>query len=374
MSLAAILNECARLAAGGGVGALASVVRRRGSLPMSATAKMLITADGARFGTVGGGCLEADITEQALDVCERRLPACHAHTLNAELAGDYGLTCGGTADVFIEPVIPDPALAALYAEAAALVSRGERAVMATARAWPDGAPRKLLRTARGETHVGPTVDAPGADAPGVVALRNAALAFDPMREEPSLGDDIVVEPLVGAPRLVVFGAGHVGTRITEAAAFAGWRVTVVDDRADFADAARHPRADQVLVCDFSDVRAASVSPSDCVVICTRGHQHDALIASQVAPLRPRFLGMLGSRRKAALTAQALRQWGVDDDAVARIVCPVGLNVGADTPEEIAVSVVAQLIAVRRVTADGRRETGDGMPAEAPAAGESTFTP
>ncbi|MBM3909135.1 MAG: XdhC family protein, partial [Gemmatimonadetes bacterium] len=83
MSLAAILNECARLAAGGGVGALASVVRRRGSLPMSATAKMLITADGARFGTVGGGCLEADITEQALDVCERRLPACHAHTLNA---------------------------------------------------------------------------------------------------------------------------------------------------------------------------------------------------------------------------------------------------------------------------------------------------
>src|SRR5512140_2298878 len=149
MSLVAILNECARLAGGGGVGALASVVRRRGSLPMSATAKLLVTADGARLGTVGGGCLEADVMEQALDVCERRMPICASHSLNAELAGDYGLTCGGTADVFIEPVVADAALAVLYAEAAAVVSRGERAVMATARAWPDGTPRKFLLTARG---------------------------------------------------------------------------------------------------------------------------------------------------------------------------------------------------------------------------------
>lgn len=351
MSLAAILNECARLAAGGGVGALASVVRRRGSLPMSATAKLLVTADGARFGTVGGGCLEADVMEQALDVCERRVPLCTAHSLNAELAGDYGLTCGGTADVFIEPVVPDALLAALYAEAAAVVARGERAVLVSARVWPDGTPRKLLRTSRGR--VGATDD---------VMLTAAADTFDEVREEPLLTEDHVVEALVGAPRLVVFGAGHVGARICEAAAFAGWRVTIVDDRADFADAARLPWAEQVLACDFGDVRAAAVMPSDCVVICTRGHQHDALIASQVAPLRPRFIGMLGSRRKAALTAQALRGWGIDTTAVERIVCPVGLDVGADTPEEIAVSVVGQLIRVRReagradATVDGRQAT------------------
>ncbi len=341
MSLAAILSECARLADGGGVGALASVVRRRGSLPMSATAKLLVTADGARLGTVGGGCLEADIMEQALGVCEHRAPVCTSHTLNAELAGDYGLTCGGTADVFIEPVIPHAALAALYAEAAGVVARGDRAVLATARAWPGGAPRKLLRTARGD------FVADGDAALRDASLYDAASAFDGAREEPSLGDDVVVEALVGAPRLIVFGAGHVGARICEAAAFAGWRVTIVDDRADFANAARLPRADQVLVCDFSDVAPAAVAPTDCVVICTRGHQHDAIIAEQVAPLRPRFLGMLGSRRKAALTAQALRGWGVDADAIDRIVCPVGLDVGADTPEEIAISVVGQLVAVRR---------------------------
>ena len=356
MSLASLLAECARLAAGGGVGALASVVRRRGSLPMSATAKLLVTADGARFGTVGGGCLEADIMEQALDVCERRVPICTSHTLNAELAGDYGLTCGGTAEVFIEPVIPDAALAALYTEAAAVVARGDRAVLATARAWPDGTPHKVLRTAQVTLQVGDDA-----------ALRDAAAAFDSRREEPALGDELVVEALVGAPRLVVLGAGHVGARICEAAAFAGWRVTIVDDRPEYADAARHPRAERVLVCDFSDVRAAAVAATDCVVICTRGHQHDALIASQVAPLRPRFLGMLGSRRKAALTAQALRGWGVNAADVERIVCPVGLDVAADTPEEIAISVVAQLVAVRRGMVEGRGWMVDT--AAAPSAGE-----
>jgi len=349
MSLAAILNECARLAAGGGVGALASIVRRRGSLPMSATAKLLVTADGARFGTVGGGCLEADIMEQALDVCERRLPKCTSHSLNAELAGDYGLTCGGTADVFIEPVVPDAALAALYAAAAAVVARGDRCVLATARAWPDGTPRKLLRTAHGAHGVN--------DDPGMHAALDA---FDDGRgEEPLLGDALVVEALVGAPRLVVFGAGHVGARISEAAAFGGFRVTIVDDRADFADAARLPWAAQVLVCDFSDVRAAAVAATDYVVICTRGHQHDALIASQVAGLHPRFLGMLGSRRKAALTKQALLGWGVPEADLAPIVCPVGLDVGADTPAEIAISVVAQLVAVRRQMAGGRGQMAGG---------------
>jgi len=287
--------------------------------------------------------------ERALDVCERRVPVCTEHSLNAELAGDYGLTCGGTADVFIEPVIPDAMLAALYAEAAAVVARGERAVLATQRAWNDGTPQKLLLS--GALEIG---------ASGNAALRAAVLGYDATRETPDLGPDVVVEALVGAPRLVVFGAGHVGARICEAAAFAGFRVTIIDDRADFADAQRLPRADQVLVCDFGDVRAAAVAPGDYVVICTRGHQHDALIAAQVAPLMPRYLGMLGSRRKGALTAKALRGWDVPEAAIARIICPVGLDVGADTPAEIAVSVVGQMIQMRRrmVTAAGAPAVGE----------------
>ena len=355
MSLAALLTECAHLAAGGGTGALASVVRRRGSLPMSATAKLLVTADGARFGTIGGGCLEAEVIERALDVCKHRVPVCTQHSLNAELAGDYGLTCGGTADLFIEPVVPDAMLSALYAEAAAVVARGDRAVLATARSWPDGRPRKLLVTALHRI---------GLD--GDILLCDAIADYEAERETPLFDDEVVVEALVGAPRVVVFGAGHVGARISEAAKFAGWRVTIVDDRAEFADDQQLPWADEVLLCDFGDVHAAAVTPADFVVICTRGHQHDALIAAQVAPVFPRFLGMLGSRRKGALTAQALRGWGVDEDAIARIVCPVGMDVGADTPAEIAVSVVAQLVAIRRQAAGGSTQRADS---DADAVGE-----
>ncbi len=326
MSLPEILAECARLASGAGAGALASVARRRGSLPMSATAKMLVTAGGARLGTVGGGCLEAEIMERALDVIERRVPALSSHTLNAELAGDYGLTCGGTADMFIEPVYPDPVLAAVYAEASAIVARGERAVLTTALDWSDG-PRKGI-----------------------------ALSRDTGAEIPSFEDGVLVEPITGKPRLVVFGAGHVGARIAEAATFAGWRVTVLDDRADFADSARLPFAERVVVCAFHDVSSAVALDADSyAVIATRGHQHDVVLAGQLAPLQLRYLGMLGSRRKVALTAKALRDWGVGDDAIARMHAPVGLSIGADTPEEIAVSVVAEMIAVRR--AGTRRRDG-----------------
>src|ERR1019366_7322473 len=147
MSLSEILAECARIAAGSsgaGAGALASVAKRHGSLPMSATAKMLVTAGGARIGTVGGGCLEAEIIERAHDVLQSRVPALSSHSLNAELAGDYGLTCGGTAEMLIEPVFADERLAAVYAEAAALMARGERALMATGLDWSDGVVKAVV--------------------------------------------------------------------------------------------------------------------------------------------------------------------------------------------------------------------------------------
>jgi xanthine dehydrogenase accessory factor len=301
---------------------------------MSATAKMLVTAGGARLGTVGGGCLEAEIIERALDVIERRVPAISSHSLNAELAGDYGLTCGGTAELFIEPVYPDLELAAVYAEAAAIVARGERAMMTTALDWTTGTRKALVL--------------PGDDpSPEGRDARQA--------DEPTIEDGRFIEPIAGKPRLVVFGAGHVGARIAEAATFAGWRVTVVDDRADFADSARLPFVERAVVCDFHDVASAVALDGDSyVVIATRGHQHDVVLAGQVASLRLRYLGMLGSRRKVALTAKVLREWGVSEDAIGRMHAPVGLSIGADTPEEIAVSVVAEMIAERR---DGSRRRG-----------------
>jgi xanthine dehydrogenase accessory factor len=345
MSLSEILAECARIAAGSsgaGAAALASVAKRRGSLPMSATAKMLVTAGGARIGTVGGGCLEAEIIERAHDVLQSRVPALSSHSLNAELAGDYGLTCGGTAEMLIEPVFADERLAAVYAEAAALMARGERALMATGVDWTDGVVKAVVSAGRSL----------GADD---ALVRSAIAGFDAMSELPSLENGVLVEPMSGKPRLVVFGAGHVGARLAEAAAFAGWRVTVADDRADFADAKRLPFAELVVTCDFHDVvGAVPLDAETYVVIATRGHQHDVVLAGQLVPRPLRYLGMLGSRRKVALTEKVLREWGVTDDAIAKVHAPVGLAIGADTPEEIAVSVVAEMIAVRRA---GSRRRG-----------------
>ena len=349
MSHQTIFAECARLASGAGAGALASVARRRGSLPMSGTAKMLVTASGARIGTVGGGCLEAEITERALEVIERRHPVVSEHTLNAELAGDYGLTCGGTAVMFIEPVVVDPVLAAVYREAASLLARGERATMATATDWPAG-PVKGILLADG-AWVGSAGD----------TIRAAAAHAREAGEEQCLEAGIFAERVAGAPRLIVFGGGHVGARVAEAAAFAGWRVTVVDDRPDFANSARLPFAEQSVVCDFHDLPATLAVDGDTyVVVATRGHQHDALIVEQLARRDVRYLGMLGSRRKVALTWRLLAGEGVPQERLDAIHAPVGLSIGADTPEEIAVSIVAEMIAVRRA---GSRRRG-GIEAEA----------
>ena len=377
MSLSEILAECARIAAGSsgaGAGALASVAKRRGSLPMSATAKMLVTAGGARIGTVGGGCLEAEIIERAHDVLQSRVPALSSHSLNAELAGDYGLTCGGTAEMLIEPVFADERLAAVYAEAAALMARGERAVMATGIDWSDGVVKAV---ASAERFAASEADADRASRRSYEIIgadnafvRSAIAGFDATGELPSLENGVLIEPISGKPRLVVFGAGHVGARLAEAAAFAGWRVTVADDRADFADAKRLPFAELVVICDFHDVLGAvQLDAETYVVIATRGHQHDVVLAGQLVPRPLRYLGMLGSRRKVALTEKVLREWGVSDEAIGKVHAPVGLAIGADTPEEIAVSVVAEMIAVRR--AGSRRRGGSEVHAAGARGADST---
>jgi xanthine dehydrogenase accessory factor len=318
---------------------------------MSATAKMLVTAGGARIGTVGGGCLEGEIVERAHDVLQRRLPALSSHTLNAELAGDYGLTCGGTAEMAIEPVYPDAVLSAVYAAAASAVARGDRGVLGTGLDWSAGVVKAYgTRAAHDDGSIGEMI---GFASP---ALRAAMESADPRAESPGLEGGVLVEPITGKPRLVVFGGGHVGARIAQAAAFAGWRATVVDDRPEFADAARLPFAERAVVCDFHDVTSAVPLDADTyVVIATRGHQHDVVLAGQLVPRALRYLGMLGSRRKVALTAKVLRDWGIDDDAIVKVHAPVGISIGADTPEEIAVSVVAEMIAVRR--AGSRRRGG-----------------
>ena len=153
---------------------------------------------------------------------------------------------------------------------------------------------------------------------------------------------------MAAPRVFVFGAGHVGTAIANAAAAAGFRVVVVDDRAEYADAARFTNGTAVMTGDAAAALARyPLTVADAVVIATRGHRNDAVILERVATSPAGYVGLLGSKRKKAVVTKGLTAAGVPAKSLQRVRVPVGLAIGAVTPEEIAVSVVAELIAWRR---------------------------
>ena len=305
------------LARSGAPGALATIAQTSGSTPVPAGTKMLVGPAGRLEGSVGGGCVEADVLHLARSAQEEGRPALVTHHLNADLAGDVGLSCGGTVRIFVEPLSADPG----YVAALAAAASAESGTVTTAIDWSDG-PRKTF--------------APLTDA-------------EPRGPGARISDDrrFVVERMVPAPRLLVFGAGHVGAAIARAAATAGFRVTIADDRPEFADPGRFPGLS--VQADLPGRVLAGFAPgaADAVVVATRGHRNDAEILDRVVRMDVGYLGLLGSQRKRAVILKALGTAGVPPEALAAIRVPVGLEIGAATPEEIAVSVTAELIAWRR---------------------------
>jgi xanthine dehydrogenase accessory factor len=294
---------------------------------MASDAKMLVAPDGARLGTIGGGCLEADVTGQALEVMATGKPALVRHTLNADIAGDLGLSCGGTVELFLEPVIPGAEPAALYDAIAEAISTRTSGTVLTALDWSPG-PRKALHTGGEPRTIG-----------------NWSVSFDPTA--PSA--EYFTEPLPRVPRLILFGAGHVAAEIARAAAATDFHVVVVDDRAEFANRERFPHAAHVIVRDLPGALAAlTLDGDDYVIACTRGHAMDAVVVEGTAASPARYVGMLGSRRKREVIWKALERAGVPRSALDRVKVPIGDEIGADTPGEIGISVMAELIRLRRL--------------------------
>ncbi|MFQ6047469.1 MAG: XdhC family protein, partial [Gemmatimonadales bacterium] len=282
------------LAREGVVGALATVSRHRGSLPMAQDAKMLVTEDGRRWGTVGGGCVEADVTDQAIAAARAGRPHIVRHTLNADEAGDIGLSCGGTVELFLEPLAHAPEMAALYGAVAEAIVGRKAGTVYTGLDWSRGA-RKLAVLGDETIGVGG-----GWVATGGERGSNAAEGSRARRGTASLDEEIgaFVEPIERVPRVIVFGAGHVGAEIARLAARAGFHVLITDDRAEFADARRVPEAHEVVVDDFRSVLdRMELDEDDYVLATTRGHSYDAQIIERTAASPARYVGMLGSRRK-----------------------------------------------------------------------------
>ncbi len=252
-----IYEELVRLRRQGQKCALATIVEKRGSIPSYESAKLLVREDGSMCGTIGGGCVEAEVWTAAREVLETEKPRHLSFNLGQDAAYDNGLICGGQLDVFVEPVLP-------------------------------------------------------------------------------------------VPVACIFGAGHISKSLSRVATLAGFSTVVVDNRDSFANRERFPEAAEIHAAEYEDVFPhLAINDNTYLIVVTRGHRDDMRVLRLAVATPARYIAMIGSRRKVINVIRELEKGGIARAAFERIHAPMGLDIGAVTPEEIAISVTAEMIAVRR---------------------------
>lgn len=278
--------------------ALCTVVSTHGSTPQAAGAAMVVFEDMTTEGTLGGGCVEAEVRKQAFELLQRDQAKLLTFQLDHDYGWDDGLICGGTMHVAVT-LIGNSAEAAPFERAADLLERRE----------PAAVPLPVERDGRRQ-------------------------AYRLHIEAPA--------------KLIIAGAGHVGAELARQAVGLDFDVAVIDDRGALANRDRLPPPIEALVGDIAaTLRKQPIDAGTFVVIVTRGHKHDEEALHAVIESGAAYIGMIGSRRKVKLIRDDLAALGVGPEALARLHAPIGLPIGAVTVPEIAVSIVAQLIEVRR---------------------------
>ena len=340
-----ILDETLELLRAGRAFALVTVVADQGSTPRAAGAEMLVRDDGSIAGTIGGGLIEHSMMQAAAAaLAERRSRRVRADLSGADLTSGDKMVCGGAAEVLITYVAPGDA------ELLAVCSALRAARDAGRRAWYVAAP--LGDDAATVEHCALDEDGAvtGAAVCGTAALRGltAVAALHGVATLPD-GRTAVLERVEPPALAVVCGAGHVGTEVAPLLARLGFRVVVIDDREEFAAAARFPDAHVVTRPFEGALAAVGVDERAYVVIVTRGHVHDLDVLKQALRLGARYVGVMASRSKRARMQAALRESGFGDEALAGVRSPIGLPIGAETPAELAVSIAAEIVQARAAT-------------------------
>ncbi|TWT41830.1 putative xanthine dehydrogenase subunit A [Phycisphaerae bacterium RAS1] len=296
--------------------ALCVILRTRGSTPQAPGAAMLVRADMSTVGTLGGGCVEAEVRKRAFELLQKNKSATLDFKLDHDYGWDDGLICGGRMIVGVMP----------------LCGTGFQPVQAPYHTDDPCHPTNRCRTLR--------------DA--VAAARRREPASFPLHVEE---DGRLVEYRVHLevpPTLLIAGAGHVGHALARLALELDFHVVVIDDRADILSPQRFPDPIERRVSDIAATLASwPLDAGSYVVIVTRGHQHDHQALDAVIRRPARYLGLIGSRRKSLMILRDLEQAGVPADRLARVHTPIGLDIGAVTVSEIAVSIAAELVKMRR---------------------------
>lgn len=307
---------------------LVTVCQRQGSAPRGAGASMLVYPDGAQLGTIGGGAVEYAAAKEAMALFDTRGSRTVIYRLNANEIAEAGMICGGIVRVLLMHLAPDETNRALFR--ALIAARDSGAQAALVRTLEEGAVTGLGYWDGAALH-GLVAALPGTGAHAYLSA-DGGLLYEPV----SLGE-----------RAIVFGGGHVSQKLVPLLRFVDFRCVVLEDRAAFADPALFPDAAEVLLGDFSNVDASlRIGEGDFAIVMTRGHQADYAILRQLLRTKARYIGCIGSRHKIALTRERLMADGFTAADCARVHTPIGLPIGAQTPEEIAVSVAAELIQCR----------------------------
>jgi xanthine dehydrogenase accessory factor len=328
-----ILNQLISTLEGEQSAVLCSIVRNFGSAPRTSGAAMLVFGDGSIAGSVGGGALEGACQAKAHELFLGSSDFAELnYNLNAQTAASCGMACGGSASVLLHRITPDllPALRNLQAQYIA----GKKPFLLTYLPKGGAPPRLLFMGAE--------------DGEVPFDLRSEVLRKS--RRSPFLleyqGREVFVEPLVQPGRVYLAGAGHVALATSKIASFVGFQVVVIDDRREFADTTRFPEALEVRVVDSFAHCLPALGPDDYVIIVTRGHLHDREVLAQALRTAAGYIGMIGSRKKRGAVYDSLRNEGFSETELTRVHCPIGLAIDADTPEEIAISIIAELVQVR----------------------------
>ncbi len=327
---------------------LCQVVETKGSTPQKAGALMLVDPDGGQVGTLGGGCVEAEVKQKAIRRLGQDGAELHSFVLDHDYAWADGLICGGKMVILAEALRGEGPLSYVRAYRDVLeAGRGftEAVVLDPTRCGASVVGARFLFDADG----GFVAAWPDARVPDEIRARIAPLSDRP---RPESRGGLATLPTLPRVRLVIVGAGHVGQAVADLAAQADFDVWVVDDRQQYANAERFPKAQKIVVGPIEEVLPAlEVTRQTYALIVTRGHGHDQEALYHLAPTIAPYVGLIGSRRKIRMIFEGLRDLGVADEALSRVAAPVGLDIGSESVVEIAVSIVAELIARRNLGPD-----------------------